>query len=155
MATITPQHPEPAPPARPPAANAQPVKEKLQDQFKRQIEEHEKAYKIADDAAYQKATRGVIDDDMRDRVLALGGDATRSSPDPFQRLDDAVPGLTTTTGAYKVPIDPTTAAVPAPKGWAEHMMGERCYSPTIGSGREGGKGEVHYQEPEKAKAHHE
>jgi hypothetical protein len=48
-----------------------------------------------------------------------------------QVLPDAEPGLTTTTGAYRSPIDPTTAAVPA----SEHsrIAREVGGTPTVGS----------------------
>ena len=105
------------------------------------------AYKVADDIAYDKATKGVAigGDELRDKVLAMGGDATRASPDPFQPLDDAVPGFTTTTGVHKTPMDPTTAAVPASPDsvLVQQMRG----TPTVGSGRTTGKGETLYAPP--------
>ena len=106
----------------------------MRETFRQQQEEKAEAFKVADDIRYQRATRGVVDNDMRDRVLAMGGDATRASPDPAQPLDDATPGLTTTTGAHRTPIDPTTAAVPAAPGseLVEKMRG----APTVGSGRQ-------------------
>jgi hypothetical protein len=80
-----------------------------------------------------RATEGVRDQETLDAVLALGGDATRSSPVREQVLPDADPGLTTTTGAYRVPIDPTTAAVPTLKSDPDVASG----TPTIGSGGHG------------------
>jgi hypothetical protein len=52
-----------------------------------------------------------------------------------QVLPDADPGLTTTTGAYRSPIDPTTAAVPA----SEHSQIAREVggTPTVGSSAHG------------------
>jgi hypothetical protein len=90
-----------------------------------------------------RATEGVRDQETLDAVLALGGDATRSSPVREQVLPDADPGLTTTTGAYRVPIDPTTAAVPAPRSDPDLASG----TPTIGSG-EHGKPEERWKKPE-------
>ena len=89
------------------------------------------AWARQDEAAYNRATVGIPDADTLDKVLALGGDATRASPDPAQSLDDAEPGFTTTTGAHRTPIDPTTAAVPAPPNSAIAM--KLRGTPTIGS----------------------
>jgi hypothetical protein len=52
-----------------------------------------------------------------------------------QVLPDADPGLTTTSGAYRTPIDPTTAAVPA----SEHSKIARDIggTPTVGSREHG------------------
>jgi hypothetical protein len=105
------------------------------------------AYRLADDAAYRRATEGVADEEMRDKILALGGDATRASPVIEQSLPAASPGITTTTGAYRSPIDPTTAAVPAPDD-SEIVMKMRGF-PTVGSGRKSGTPEKLYQKPEK------
>ena len=89
------------------------------------------AWEREGEAARTRATVGIRDGDMLDRVLAMGGDVTRASPDPAQSLADAEPGFTTTTGAYRTPIDPTTAAVPAPANSpiAMKLRG----TPTVGS----------------------
>ena len=57
-----------------------------------------------------------------------------------------MPGLTTTTGVARTPMDPTTAAVPAPENspLVRNMRG----TPTIGSGRKSGQAEELYQEPD-------
>lgn len=101
--------------------------------------------KRADQIAKARATEGCRDKETLDAVLAMGGDATRGSPVREQVLPDAEPGLTTTTGAYNVPIDPTTAAVPAleDSDLAVNMRG----TPTIGSGGHG-EPEERYKPPE-------
>jgi hypothetical protein len=114
-----------------------PPKLSQRETFKQRMEEQAAAFKRTDDAAYERATMGVGDDeDLRDKLLALGCDVTRASPAREQPLPDAVPGLTTTTGAHGSPIDPTTAAVPAPDD--SEMVVRRRGFPTVGSGREGG-----------------
>jgi hypothetical protein len=111
-------------------------------------EERVKRDRADDDILYRQATQGVPDDETRDKILALGGDATRSSPVLAQNLGDPPLGLTTTTGAYRSPIDPTTAAVPADPEDPEVMRRPRGF-PTIGSGRKGGAREKLWQRPEK------
>lgn len=104
---------------------------KLHDQ---RLQEEADRFKMYDDEAYDSATGGWRKDpELVEKVLAAGGDITRSSPTKAQQLPDAVPGLTTTTGAHRTPIDPTTAAVPAPPRAeiVEKMRG----AATIGSGR--------------------
>jgi hypothetical protein len=113
------------------------------DRRKEQQEAQAKADQAADDVAYKKAV-GVMDDETRDKILALGGDVSRSSPAVEQPLPDAEPGFTTTTGAHRVPIDPTTAAVPADPNDPEILKRPKGF-PTIGSGREGGKPEQHFK----------
>lgn len=102
-----------------------------QAKLKERAERENRDYRLADEIAYRRATEGVYDQETLDAVLALGGDATRSSPVREQVLPDADPGLTTTTGAYRSPIDPTTAAVPASvdSDIARQVGG----TPTIGS----------------------
>lgn len=85
------------------------AKQRYQDRIKQEAE----ADKKADDIAYMKATQGIPDEDTMAKVIALGGDASRSSPAMEQNLGDPQPGLTTTTGTYRSPMDPTTADVPA------------------------------------------
>jgi hypothetical protein len=87
------------------------------------------------DGLLRARATGEMTEETRDKLLALGEDVTRASPDPAQVLPDPEPGLTTTTGAYRTPIDPTTAAVPAPENseMVERMRG----APTIGSGGHG------------------
>jgi hypothetical protein len=116
-----------------------------QARLKEKADRDDAAFKAADELAYKKATEGVRDAETLDAVLALGGDATRSSPVREQVLPDAVPGLTTTTGAYRSPLDPTTAAVPA----SEHSDIARQIggTPTVGS-REHGVPEERWKEPE-------
>ena len=160
MATHNPTHNPPPPPAREPRdpdAKREPngpegahkqlsTKETLAQRFKEQAEDFQRA----DEAMYKRATGGVLDDDMRDKLLALGADVTRASPAYEQPLPDAVPGLTTTTGAYRTPIDPTTAAVPAPDD-SEIAMKMRGF-PTVGSGRKSGTPEKLWAKPEGALA---
>ncbi len=102
-----------------------------QARLKEKADREDFDFKAQDDILYRRATEGVPDQETLDAVLALGGDATRSSPVREQVLPDAEPGMTTTTGAYRSPIDPTTAAVPA----AEHsrIAREVGGSPTVGS----------------------
>jgi hypothetical protein len=106
-----------------------------QARLKEKADRADRDYRLADEIAYRRATEGCRDQETLDAVLALGGDATRSSPVREQVLPDADPGLTTTTGAYRSPIDPTTAAVPA----SEHSDIARNFrgTPTIGSGEHG------------------
>jgi hypothetical protein len=87
--------------------------------------------RIRDEIAYRQATEGCRDQETADAVLALGGDVSRSSPVREQVLPGAEPGLTTRTGAYRTPIDPTTAAVPADEDsdLARNIRG----TPTLGS----------------------
>jgi hypothetical protein len=105
-------------------------------------------FRQKDEAYFRRATEGVPDQETLDAVLALGGDATRSSPVREQVLPDAEPGLTTTTGAYRSPLDPTTAAVPASEDSdiARNVGG----TPTVGS-REHGVPEERWQEPGEGK----
>jgi hypothetical protein len=102
-----------------------------QARLKEKADREDKEYQMQDDILYRRATDGVPDQETLDAVLALGGDATRSSPVREQVLPDAEPGMTTTTGAYRSPIDPTTAAVPA----SEHSTIARTVggTPTVGS----------------------
>jgi hypothetical protein len=115
-----------------------------QARLKQKADREDAAYRQADEMAFRRATQGVGDQETLDAVLALGGDATRSSPVREQVLPDADPGLTTTTGAYRSPIDPTTAAVPA----SEHSKIARDVggTPTVGS-REHGTPEERWQKP--------
>ena len=131
-----------------PLAGGKPAstKETLAQRFKEQAEDFQRA----DEAMYKRATGGVLDDDMRDKLLALGADVTRASPAYEQPLPDAVPGLTTTSGAYRTPIDPTTAAVPAPDD-SEIAMKMRGF-PTVGSGRKSGTPEKLWAKPDGALA---
>jgi hypothetical protein len=101
-------------------------------------------FRQRDEAYFRRATEGVPDQETLDAVLALGGDATRASPVREQVLPDAEPGLTTTTGAYRSPLDPTTAAVPAAEDSdiARNVGG----TPTVGS-REHGVPEERWQKP--------
>lgn len=159
MAT-TPQTPQPpAKPPPPPAPQylgerregnppaAGPERKSTQETLKQRAEEQAAAFQRADDAAWDRATMGVGDDEnLRDKLLALGADVTRASPAREQPLPDAVPGLTTTTGAYRTPIDPTTAAVPAPDD-SEMVVRMRGF-PTVGSGREGGGPEKRWMKNE-------
>ena len=120
------EHPRDA--SRQPTKNLAPgTSQKLKEKAEREFRD----YRLADEAAYRRATEGVPDLETLDAVLALGGDATRSSPVREQVLPDADPGLTTTTGAYRSPIDPTTAAVPAAENSdiARNVGG----TPTVGS----------------------
>jgi hypothetical protein len=112
-----------------------------QTRMKERAEQEAIDFKRADELAFKRATEGVYDAELLDAVLALGGDATRSSPVREQILPDAEPGFTTTTGAYRCPIDPTTAAVPASEDSdiARNLRG----TPTIGS-REHGVPEQRY-----------
>ena len=116
-----------------------------QARLKEKADREDAAFKAQDDALFRRATEGVPDQETLDAVLALGGDATRSSPVREQVLPDAEPGLTTTTGAYRSPIDPTTAAVPA----SEHstIAREVGGTPTVGSS-EHGEPEDRWAEPE-------
>ena len=102
-----------------------------QQRLKDKAERESKAFQARDEALYRRATEGVPDQETLDAVLALGGDATRASPVREQVLPDADPGLTTTTGAYRSPLDPTTAAVPAAEDSdvARNVGG----TPTVGS----------------------
>lgn len=95
---------------------------------KREAQAKEKAdrEKALDDKLRKQATGGEMTDELKEKILALGGDASRASPDITQPLGDPPRGLTTTTGTYRSPMDPTTAAVPltkdevdkqAPKGY--------------------------------------
>ena len=119
----------------------------MRESFKQRMKEQAEDDKRADDIAYRRATGGDMTDDLRDRILALGGDATRSSPAIEQVLpSDIQPGLTTTTGAYRTPIDPTTAAVPADED-SNIVLRMKGY-PTVGSGRKSGTPEERYKEPE-------
>lgn len=152
MATEHPNSPtrQTAPPARgegdePYSKSPLAARDSMRETYRQKLEREDEAWKAADDIAFRK-TQGIQNDDLRDRVLAMGGDATRASPDPFQALEDAVPGLTTTTGVARTPMDPTTAAVPAPENspLVRNMRG----TPTIGSGRKSGQAEELYQEPD-------
>jgi hypothetical protein len=132
-----------------PASANGPPKRSTQETLRDRAEQAAEAFQRADDAAYERATMGVGDDeDLRDKLLALGADVTRASPAREQPLPDAVPGLTTTTGAYRCPIDPTTAAVPAPDD-SEMVVRMRGF-PTVGSGREGGGPEKRFMKREGA-----
>jgi hypothetical protein len=116
-----------------------------QARLKEKADREDREFKRQDDLLYRRATEGVPDQETLDAVLALGGDATRASPVREQVLPDADPGLTTTTGAYRSPIDPTTAAVPA----SEHsrIAREVGGTPTVGS--EGhGEPEERWMKPE-------
>ena len=99
--------------------------------LKEKADREDRDFKKRDEALRRRATEGVYDQETLDAVLALGGDATRGSPVREQVLPAAEPGMTTTTGAYRSPIDPTTAAVPA----SEHSDIARMYggTPTVGS----------------------
>jgi hypothetical protein len=114
-----------------------------QARLKEKADREDAAFRQQDELLFRRATQGVPDQETLDAVLALGGDATRSSPVREQVLPDADPGLTTTTGAYRSPIDPTTAAVPA----SEHSKIARDVggTPTVGS-REHGTPEERWQE---------
>src|SRR4029077_1839850 len=103
--------------------------------LKEKAEREDRAYRLQDELAYRRATEGVPDAETLDAVLALGGDATRSSPVREQVLPDADPGLTTTTGAYRSPLDPTTAAVPASE--FSDIAREVSGTPTVGSREHG------------------
>ena len=100
-------------PLAPRNQNDMSYRERLEERNKDRVD----AFNKNDSAARDIATgRPLVDDlDLRDKLLALGADVTRASPDPHQYLPDADPGLTTTTGSHRTPIDPTTAAVPAPQ----------------------------------------
>lgn len=113
-----------------------------QDRLKEKAARDNVAFRRRDDAEFRQATEGVPDQETLDAVLALGGDATRSSPVRSQVLPEAEPGLTTTTGAHRTPIDPTTAAVPASpdSDIARRIKG----TPTVGS-RESGVPEERYK----------
>jgi hypothetical protein len=115
-----------------------------QARLKEKADREDAAFRQQDEMLFRRATQGVGDQETLDAVLSLGGDATRSSPVREQVLPDAEPGLTTTTGAYRSPIDPTTAAVPA----SEHSKIARDVggTPTVGS-REHGTPEERWQEP--------
>jgi hypothetical protein len=106
-----------------------------QARLKEKAEREGAEFRQKDEAMFRRATEGVPDQETLDAVLALGGDATRSSPVREQILPDAEPGLTTTSGAYRSPIDPTTAAVPA----AEDSDIARSVggTPTVGSRKHG------------------
>jgi hypothetical protein len=115
-----------------------------QKRLKEKADREGAAFKQKDEAYFRRATEGVPDQETLDAVLALGGDATRSSPVREQILPDADPGLTTTTGAYRSPLDPTTAAVPAAEDSdiARNVGG----TPTVGS-REHGTPEERWKKP--------
>jgi hypothetical protein len=117
-----------------------------EERLKAKAEQDDRAFQRRDAAAYRRATQGVPDAQTLDAVLALGGDATRASPVREQVLPDADPGLTTTTGAYMSPIDPTTAAVPA----SEHSDIARRLrgTPTVGS-RQNGQPESRWAKPDR------
>lgn len=102
-----------------------------QQRLKEKAERDDRAFQARDELLYRRATEGVYDQETLDSVLALGGDATRSSPVREQVLPEVEPGLTTTTGAYRSPLDPTTAAVPAAENSdiARNVGG----TPTVGS----------------------
>ena len=114
---------------------------KMSEQEKAAERNREKieGFEQRDNLLRQRAA-GVMTEEQRDKLLALGEDVTRASPDPGQVLPDAEPGLTTTTGAYRTPIDPTTAAVPAPENseLVQRMQG----APTMGSGGHGQREEL-------------
>jgi hypothetical protein len=116
-----------------------------QARLKEKADREDAEFRRQDELAFRRATRGVPDQETLDAVLALGGDATRGSPVREQVLPDADPGLTTTSGAYRSPIDPTTAAVPA----SEHSKLARDIggTPTVGS-REHGVPEERWARPE-------
>jgi hypothetical protein len=99
------------------------------------------------DGLLRARATGAMTEETRDKLLAMGEDVTRASPDPAQVLPDAEPGLTTTTGAYRTPIDPTTAAVPAPENseMVERMRG----APTIGSRGHGQPEELFAEQEER------
>jgi hypothetical protein len=155
QAPQTPTRPA-APPSHPPPArgvtqegNGPRERPTMKETMRNRAEQQAEMFQRADDAAYERATLGVGDDeDLRDKILALGGDVTRASPAREQPLDGAVPGITTTTGAYRTPIDPTTAAVPAPDD--SEMIGRMRGFPTVGSGREGGGPEKRWMRRENA-----
>jgi hypothetical protein len=115
-----------------------------QARLKQKADREGAEFRQKDEAYFRRATEGVPDQETLDAVLALGGDATRSSPVREQVLPDAEPGLTTTTGAYRSPLDPTTAAVPAAEDSdiARNVGG----TPTVGS-REHGVPEERWQKP--------
>jgi hypothetical protein len=110
------------------------------------LAEQEQQNKTVADLAYRNATQGIPDQETRDRVLALGGDATRGSPVREQSLPEPDPGLTTTTGSPSTPIDPTTAAVPAEEN--DPIMKRWRGVPTVGGRR--GKGEELWKGPKYA-----
>ena len=74
-----------------------------QARLKEKADREDFDFKKQDEILYRRATEGVPDQETLDAVLALGGDATRSSPVREQVLPDAEPGMTTTTGAYRSP----------------------------------------------------
>jgi hypothetical protein len=115
-----------------------------QKRLKEKADRESADFRMKDEAYFRRATEGVPDAETLDAVLALGGDATRSSPVREQILPDAEPGLTTTTGAYRSPLDPTTAAVPAAEesDIARNVGG----TPTVGS-REHGVPEERWKKP--------
>jgi hypothetical protein len=115
------------------------------DRREQRLKDQEKQDKAIEQASIRRATQGVMDQETRDKVLALGGDVTRSSPVLEQALPDPEPGLTTTTGAHRTPIDPTTAAVPA--GEYDPRTLRMRGAPTIGSGKSG-RPEKLFKEPE-------
>jgi hypothetical protein len=132
----------------PPRASAGPnvaQPKSWQERREERLKEQEAMAEAAEKAAKQQATQGIPDEETRDKILALGGDATRSSPALSQALPDPEPGLTTTTGAYRVPIDPTTAAVAA--GESDPITTRMRGTPTVGSGKSGAKEEL-WKEPE-------
>lgn len=148
----TPHKDETSAPAQPPATQppaasspAPPQESDWRARRDARMKEEAERYKAQDDILYNQAT-GVMTDEKREQLLALGEDITRASPVVEQNLPDPTPGLTTTTGAHRTPIDPTTAAVPASPD-SEIVMRMRG-TPTIGSGREGGKPEVLFKSRE-------
>jgi hypothetical protein len=132
------------PPLTRPGANSYPGKPWRETRQERRSKEA-RQHKMQDDIKYYNATQGCSDPEVRDRVLALGGDATRSSPVGEQALPEPEPGLTTTTGAYRVPIDPTTAAVPADE-YSDIVIRTKG-TPTVGSGEAGVPEELWATEP--------
>jgi hypothetical protein len=151
----TPQTAPPPPPPRDvPPGNVEPgysrsplaARDSMRETYRQKLEREDEAAKVADEVAFLK-TQGIQNDDMRDRILAMGGDATRSSPDWFQALEDAEPGLTTTTGVARTPMDPTTAAVPAPE--RSPLVRDMRGTPTLGSGRKSGQAEELWLEPQR------
>jgi hypothetical protein len=117
-----------------------------QARLKEKADRDDRDFRRADAAAYRRATQGIPDAETLDAVLALGGDATRSSPVREQVLPDADPGLTTTTGAHRTPIDPTTAAVPASEN--SEIARRIAGTPTVGS-RQRGTPETRYKKSDR------
>jgi hypothetical protein len=117
------------------------------NRYAKQQKDRAIAEERTDEALFKQATQGVPDEETRDKILALGGDVTRASPVMSQILGDPTPGLTTTTGAHRTPIDPTTAAVPA-EPESNQVMRMKGY-PTVGSGRQGGGREQLFKKPDR------